>query len=110
MEIEVHQRGGILGMDRRYVVKDGTIEVIDSGRSRGRRKLAIETRARIARLADSAAGAAVDARELVTSDTMLTDVAIVHDNQDRQQLHLRSGDGAPAVVWDLIGEVSRAGA
>jgi hypothetical protein len=108
MEIEVHQRGGILGLDRRYVVRDGTIEVIDRGTSRGSRELSSEQRSRIAELASSAADAPVEQHPAPpVSDAMETDVAIRHEDGDRR-LNVRTGDTAPAAVWDLIGEVSRA--
>jgi hypothetical protein len=108
MEIEVHQRGGILGMDRRYVVKGGRIEVIDKGRSRGSRALDPKQRARIDELASCAAHARVRAvDEVPVSDSMETNVAIRSDGGSHK-LNLRSGDQAPAEVWDLIGEVSRA--
>ena len=47
MDVEVYQRGGVLGLDRRCVVREGTIEVIDRGRSRGARDLDPDQAARI---------------------------------------------------------------
>jgi hypothetical protein len=107
MEIEVHQRGGVLGLDRRYLVKDGTIEVIDKGRSRGSRELGPEQAAKIDELASSAAGAPVQSADLPSSDTMETAVAIRRDEASHE-IKLRTGDNAPPEVWELIGEVSRA--
>ena len=107
MEIEVHQRGGVLGMDRRYVVKDGTIEVIDKGRSRGLTELDPEQAARIDELATSAASARTTPKELAVSDGMETKVDI-RGEAEGHSLMLHTGDGAPSEVWDLIGEVSRA--
>lgn len=108
MEIELHQRGGVLGMDRRSVVKGGRIEVIDKGRSRGSRALNPKQCARIDELASSAAHARVKVvAEIPVSDSMETDLAI-RRNGGSNELKLRSGDQAPAEVWELIGEVSRA--
>ena len=107
MEIEVHQRGGVLGVGRRYRVKDGTIEVIDRGTSRGSRQLDPGQRARIHELADSAASAPVTPGDLLVSDSMETDVAIVRGDGSHR-LRLRTGDSAPPAVWDLIGEIGRA--
>ena len=107
MEIEVHQQGGVLGMDRRYLVRDGTIEVIDKGRSRGRTQLAPDQADRIGELAHHAAGAQTQAKKLLTSDGMTTRIRIRGADSDRD-LTLETGDEAPSEVWDLVGEVSRA--
>jgi hypothetical protein len=108
MEIEVHQLGGVLGMDRRYVVKDGAIEVIDKGRSRGSKHLDPSQAARIDELANHAADAKpVKRRDPLASDGMTTKVGILVDDGDKRFLEVESGDIA-APVWDLIGEVSRA--
>jgi hypothetical protein len=109
MEIEVHQRGGVLGLDRRYLVKDGTIEVIDKGRSRGSKNLDPTQVAKIDELAKHAAGSVSrKAGGLLPSDGMQTDIAIRGDTGIKSVLEVSTGDNAPAVVWDLIGEVSRA--
>lgn len=109
MEIEVHQRGGVLGLDRRYLVKDGTIEVIDKGRSRGSKELDPTLAAKIDELAKDAAGSVSSrASGLLPSDGMQTDIAILGDTGTKSVLGVSTGDDAPAVVWDLIGEVSRA--
>jgi hypothetical protein len=107
VEIVVYQRGGVLGLDRRYVVKDGTIEVIDKGRSRGLTELDPQQAARIDELAGYAAGADTESKELPVSDGMETKVQIRRD-ADSRSLELQTGDEAPPEVWDLIGEVSRA--
>jgi hypothetical protein len=107
MEIEVHQSGGVLGLDRRYVIKDGTIEVIDKGRSRGSRELGASQAARISALAASAAAAHVKSIDEPISDDMETNLHIRQD-AGSQSLRVRTGDEAPSEVWDLIGEVSRA--
>jgi hypothetical protein len=108
MEIEVHQRGGVLGKDRRYVVKDGTIEVIDKGRSRGSKSLSEAQAARIAELAEHAAGSSPRKRlDVLPSDSMKTEIAILGDTGHKHVVALNTGDDAPA-AWDLIGEVSRA--
>ena len=109
MEIEVHQRGGLLGMDRRYLVKDGTIEVIDGGQSRGAKALDPSQAARIHELATSAEKARVKSGNLPISDDLETKVDIRRERRSRT-LRLRSGDEAPPEVYDLIGEVSRASA
>jgi hypothetical protein len=107
MEVEVHQRGGVLGMDRRYVVKDGTIEVIDKGQSRGLTKLDPDQAARIDELASHAAHAQPKAKNVPTSDGMQTQISI-RENGGSRNLDLQTGDDAPPAVWELIGEVSRA--
>ena len=94
-------------MDRRYVVKDGTIEVIDKGRSRGLTKLDPDQAARIDELASHAADAQTKAKDIPTSDGMETQVHI-RQNSGTRSLDLQSGDEAPPAVWELIGEVSRA--
>lgn len=109
MEIEVHQRGGVLGTDRRYLIKDGTIEVIDKGRSRGFKRLDPTRAARIDALAESAAAAKPTPKaDVLVSDSMETEIAIVAENGTKSMLHLHTGDVVPAVVWDLIGEVNYA--
>lgn len=109
MEIEVHQRGGVLGLDRRYLVKDGTIEVIDQGRSRGSKDLDPTQAAKIDELAKHAAGSTPrKTADLLPSDGMQTAIAILADTGAKSVLELNTGDDAPAAVWDLIGEVSRA--
>ncbi len=109
MEIEVHQRGGVLGLDRRYLVKDGTIEVIDKGRSRGSKDLDPAQAAKIDELAQHAADSeSPRAASLLPSDGMQTEIAILGDTGSKRVLEVGTGDNAPAVVWDLIGEVSRA--
>jgi hypothetical protein len=108
MEIEVHQLGGVLGVDRRYLVKDGAIEVIDKGRSRGSKHLDPSQAARIDQLASHAAAAQpVKGPDRMASDGMTTTVGILVDEGDKRFLEVESGDLA-APVWDLIGEVSRA--
>jgi hypothetical protein len=110
MEIEVHQRGGVLGLDRRYLVKDGKIEVIDGGLSRGAKHLDPRQAQRIDQLAAHAAGATpVPSQSRPGSDAMKTDISIQADGVKRL-LELQTGDDAPNEVWDLIGEVSRASA
>ena len=103
MRIELHQRGGLLGLDRRVLVDGATIEVIERGRSRGARGLEPGDAERIGALAESAA-AAEQARAPArpVSDEMTTELAI----GDRR-LSVRSGDGSPAAVWALIGELGR---
>lgn len=103
MRIELHQRGGVLGLDRRVLVDGATIEVIERGRSRGARGLGPGEAERIGALADSAA-AAEPARAPATpvSDELTTELAI----GDRR-LSVHSGDGSPAAVWALIGELGR---
>jgi hypothetical protein len=103
MRIELHQRGGVLGLDRRVLVDGGTIEVIDRGRGRGARKLEPGEAERIGALADSAAAAEPGrAPARPVSDEMTTELAI----GDRR-LSLRSGDGSPPVLWELIAELGR---
>lgn len=94
-------------MDRRYIVKDRTIEVIDKGRSCRSKGLDPEQAARIEELATSVAGARVETVDSLASDEMETKVAIRRDDASRS-LQLHTGDSAPAEVWDLIGEISRA--
>ena len=103
MRIELHQRGGVLGLDRRVLVDGATIEVIERGRSRGAPRLEPGEAERIGALADSAA-AAEPARAPAppVSDELTTELAI----GDRR-LSVRSGDGSPAAVWALIGELGR---
>lgn len=95
-------------MDRRYLVKNGRIEVIDRGRSRGTKDLDASQLARLDELASSAAVTdhAKPASGLV-SDGIETNIAIRPDSGGDRTLQLRTGDDAPAEVWDLIGEVSR---
>jgi hypothetical protein len=107
MEIEVHQRGGVLGMDRRYLVRDGTLEVVDNGESHGARNLAPEAAAKIEQLAASAASARIAPSDELVSDDMETSIRI-HGDGAGSNLTLHSGSDAPSEVWDLIGEVSRA--
>lgn len=94
-------------MDRRYLVKDRTIEVIDNGRSGGAKGLDAKQAARIDELAASVAGARVEAADSLASDDMETKLDIRRDDGS-SSLQLRTGDSAPPEVWDLIGEVSRA--
>ena len=109
MRIEVHQRGGVLGLDRLYLVVDGTIEVIDKGRSRGAQTLDPDAAERIGALAASAARANPTPAETVrVSDAMETDIAIEPGAGRRCRLSVRTGDAAPDVVWALIGEIGRA--
>jgi hypothetical protein len=108
VEIEVRQRGGVLGLDRRYLVKDGTIEVIDKGRSRGAKTLAPEQAARIHELAHVAKGAQVKRTDVPISDDMETEIDIRGGAGADNLLRVRTGAAAPPEVWDLIGEVSRA--
>ena len=104
MRIEVHQRGGVLGLDRRVVVRDGTIEVIDKGRSRGVRALDPAEEARLGALAESAAGAgAGHGQPGPISDDMRAEIRI-----DDLRLSVRTGDGSPAQVWELLAELGRA--
>jgi hypothetical protein len=107
VEVEVHQSGGALGLDRRYLVKGRKIEVIDNGHSRGKTTLDAAQAARIHELATSAAAANVKALGLVPPDEMETKIAVRNDKQ-RRVLTVRTGDEAPSAIWDLIGEVSRA--
>jgi hypothetical protein len=107
MEIDLRQRGGVLGIDRRYVVKDGTIETIEKGRSRGLRELDPQRAARIDQLASFASDAPVEAVDLPRSDDMETTLDI-RQNSGSRSIRLHSGYTAPREVWDLIGEVSRA--
>lgn len=106
MRIEVHQRGGVLGLDRRVLVCDGTIEVIDKGRSRGARPLEPAEAERLGALAESAAGAgagAGHAQPSPISDDMRADIQI-----DTLRLTVRTGDGSPPEVWELLAELGRA--
>jgi hypothetical protein len=109
MRIEVHQRGGVLGLDRLYLVIDATIEVIDKGRSRGARDLDPDAAERIGALAASAVQAE-PARTAAppVSDAMETDIAIQAGAGEPRRLSVRTGDDAPDVVWALIGEIGRA--
>ena len=104
MRIEVHQRGGVLGLDRRVLVCDGTIEVIDKGRSRGARPLEPAEAERLGALAESAAGAGAGHEQPTQiSDDMRADIQI-----DTLRLTVRTGDGSPPEVWELLAELGRA--
>jgi hypothetical protein len=108
MRIEVHQRGGILGLDRHVVVADGTIEVIDKGRSRGARTLDPEEAERLDALAAGAADAGAGGADPgPVSDGMSAEIAI-ESHAGVHRLSVCTGDGSPAEVWALIGELSRA--
>ena len=103
MRIELHQRGGVLGLDRRVLVDGATIEVIDRGRSRGARGLEPGEAERIGALAESAAAAEpARAPALPVSDELTTELAI-----GERRLSVRSGDDSPAAVLALIGELGR---
>jgi len=109
MRIEIHQRGGVLGLDRVYLVVDGTIEVIDKGRSRGAQHLDPDAAERIGALAASAAEAEPARGDgPPVSDSMETDIAIEAGTATSCRLVVRSGDDAPDEVWALIGEIGRA--
>ena len=104
MRIEVHQRGGVLGLDRRVLVCDGTIEVIDKGRSRGARPLDPAEAERLGALAESAAGAGAGREQPgPVSDDMRAEIQI-----DTLRLSVRTGDGSPSEVWELLAELGRA--
>jgi hypothetical protein len=107
MEISVRQRGGVLGLDRHYLVKDGAIEVTEKGRKRGSQNLDPQQAALIQELAESASEAEVDRADTLASDNMETTVEIRREGANRNLL-LHSGDKAPRAVWDLIGAVSKA--
>jgi hypothetical protein len=79
MEIELRQRGGVLGIDRCYLVKDGTIETIEGGRSRGLREIDPQRAARIDELAGFASDASVETRDVPRSDDMETTLEIRRD-------------------------------
>jgi hypothetical protein len=102
--------GAVLGLDRRYVVREGTIEVIDRRRSRGARDLDPDQAARIDKLAASTAS--VDSEDsadlLLVGDSMETDVVVKDGDGPESTLVLRSGDDSPSEVWELVGEVTRA--
>jgi len=103
MRIELHQRGGVLGRDRRVLVTEGTIEVTEGGRRRGSRVLEPGAAGRIDALARSAAAAEpgrVGGQRV--SDEMEHELAI-----GATKLSVRTGDGSPAEVWALIGELGR---
>ena len=109
MRIEIHQRGGVLGLDRIYLVVDGTIEVIDKGRSRGAQELDPDAAERIGALAASAADAEpARADAPLVSDGMETDIAIESGAETSCRLVVRTGDDAPDAIWALIGEIGRA--
>jgi hypothetical protein len=107
MRIEVHQRGGVLGLDRRVLVSDGTIEVIDRGRSRGARPLDRAEAERLDALAQSAADARPGERDpsppTPVSDAMHVEIAI-----GERRITVRTGDGSPAELLDLLAELGRA--
>jgi hypothetical protein len=104
MRIEVHQRGGVLGLDRRVLVCDGTIEVIDKGRSRGARALDPAEQQRLGALAASAAGAQPGREDPgPVSDAMWIEIAI-----DDRRLTVSTGDGSPAELLELLAELGRA--
>ena len=104
MRIEVHQRGGVLGLDRRVLVSDGTIEVIDKGRSLGTRPLDPAEAERLGALAESAACAGAGHEQTgPISDDMRAEIQI-----DSQRLSVRTGDGSPPAVWELLAELGRA--
>jgi hypothetical protein len=111
MRIELRQRGGVLGIDRCYLIKDGTIETVENGHSRGLRQIDPERAAKLDELASAASTAAmgVEAHDLPTSDGMETTLDIVR-NSTHRSIKLQSGYTAPREIWDLIGEVSRASA
>lgn len=106
MEVEVHQIGGVLGLDRRYVFKDGLVEVIDRGRRTRKIRLEPEQVERIDKLAALVSDTEVRAGRSLHSDDMQTTVDIRRLGH-RHSFELHSGDVAPAEMWDLIDVVSR---
>ena len=88
----------------RVLVCDGTIEVIDKGRSRGARPLEPAEAERLGALAESAAGAGAGHEQPTPiSDDMRADIQI-----DALRLTVRTGDGSPPEVWELLAELGRA--
>lgn len=110
MEIDVRQVGGVAGLDRRYVVKDGAVEVIDKGLSRGAKRLGSEEVTRLSELAGRAKATKRPKKRRrgpSGGDDMTTTVDITLEDGSKWVLELQSGDDA-LPVWELVGEVSRA--
>jgi hypothetical protein len=106
VEIHVHERGGVLGIDRRVDVKDGTLTVVVNGVPRARRRLEPAVQARLRELV-----ARLPSRLQVNrytgpriSDSMETTVYISDRGRD-QQLEIKSGDDAPE-LWEFLGAVT----
>jgi hypothetical protein len=107
VEIHVHEKGGVLGIDRQVDVKDGVLKVVVNGVERARQRLEPDTEERLRQLAERLPNGCrigrYDGPRI--GDSMETTIKIAQNGRS-QQLRVQSGDDAPEQVWDLLGAVS----
>jgi hypothetical protein len=107
VEIRVHEKGGVLGVDRRVEVKDGTLTVVVNGVPRARRKLDPVVEERLLELV-----ARLPKRVIISpysgsriADTLETTIHITDDGRE-QRLRVQSGDDAPDQLWEFLGALT----
>jgi len=107
MKIELQQRGGFEGRERRVVLDDGAVRV-DPG-SPDERSFQLDTE-RWGAMRDLAGRVAVTDQAapatpaLPPSDAMEMKLAIDGAGESRT-LHVTSGDNSPPEVWELLGRL-----
>ena len=107
MEIHVHEKGGVFGLDRRVEVKDGTLTVVVNGVRRVHRELEPAMQARLRELVGRLPRRVPVSRYSGPriSDSLETTIHITDDGRD-QRLRVKSGDDAPDQLWEFLGAVT----
>ena len=104
MRVSLRRTGGFLDVDQTVDVNEAELRIVETGASRGERRLDGDQEQRVDALARAVLDlpdAAVTDRGELASDDMVTEIEV--DNGDRvRQFILHSGADAPAELWALI--------
>lgn len=109
MKIALRQTGGIADIDHRVEFDRSQVRVSRAGTELHARKLKASEAAKVRSAAQrllSKPSAAMDDAELA-SDSMLTEISI-GDAKRETTYRVRSGEDAPAELWDLVDALSDA--
>jgi hypothetical protein len=107
MKITLRQTGGIVGLDDRVELDDAELTVASVGGEPRRRSLAPDELAHLHEAVERLLAQApavlppLASDAVVASDSMLTELTI-GPNRRAHRFRIRSGDEAPAELWDLV--------
>jgi hypothetical protein len=108
VSISLKQKGGVFGGDRQVDLAGAEIEVKEGGQSVAKRRLSDGEAQRLDDVAQRLIASSPPQEASAGfghSDSILTEVNI-GDASDQRTYRVRSGDDAPAELWELVGAIS----
>jgi hypothetical protein len=110
VEVSVHIKGGVLGLDRVVRIDDTNVTVVEDGSKTRQARIPREDAQRLADIATRAARVAESRYRSSDPDAADASVTVIEirDGGVQRHVHLSSGVPAPDEIWDLLDAVEQA--